>query len=154
MLAERWRVHYNNTIRPHSSLGYRSPAPEAWLTNNTGHGEVETAMRFPLPPHPDGGYLKSKQLRYTNSSNGTKDRALQFLESQCFGKSITQFPICMVRRLTAREKCGERKSASMYPACWWRFVLLALMRYAACLSFETPRLCKSHMGKQVSGTPL
>jgi putative transposase len=30
VLAERWRVHYN-TIRPHSSLGYRSPAPEAWL---------------------------------------------------------------------------------------------------------------------------
>ncbi len=59
MLAERWRVHYN-TIRPHSSLGYRSPAPEAWLTNNTRHGEVETAMRFPLPHTPDGGYLKSE----------------------------------------------------------------------------------------------
>ncbi len=59
VLAERWRVHYN-TIRPHSSLGYRSPAPEAWLTNNTGHGEVETAMRFPLPHTPDGGYLKSE----------------------------------------------------------------------------------------------
>ncbi|WP_158793820.1 IS3 family transposase [Granulicella sp. L60] len=27
VLAERWRVHYN-TIRPHSSLGYRSPAPD------------------------------------------------------------------------------------------------------------------------------
>jgi putative transposase len=53
VLAERWRVHYN-TNRPHSSLGYRSPAPEAWLTNNKGHGEVETATRFPLPtsPHP------------------------------------------------------------------------------------------------------
>jgi putative transposase len=59
VLAERWRVHYN-TIRPHSSLGYRSPAPEAWLINNTGHGEVETAMRFPLPHTPDGGYLKSE----------------------------------------------------------------------------------------------
>jgi hypothetical protein len=29
VLAERWRVHYN-TIGPHSSLGYRPPAPEAW----------------------------------------------------------------------------------------------------------------------------
>jgi transposase InsO family protein len=28
VLAERWRVHYN-TVRPHSSLGYRSPAPTA-----------------------------------------------------------------------------------------------------------------------------
>jgi transposase InsO family protein len=27
-LVEQWRVHYN-TIRPHSSLGYRSPAPQA-----------------------------------------------------------------------------------------------------------------------------
>ena len=27
VLMERWRVHYN-TIRPHSALGYRPPAPE------------------------------------------------------------------------------------------------------------------------------
>lgn len=27
--AERWRIHYN-TVRPHSSLGYRPPALEAW----------------------------------------------------------------------------------------------------------------------------
>ena len=27
-LVEKWRVHYN-TIRPHSSLGYRPPAPQA-----------------------------------------------------------------------------------------------------------------------------
>ena len=52
VLAERWRVHYN-PIRPHSSLGYRAPAPQAWLaSNSTGYGEVETATRFPLPPHP------------------------------------------------------------------------------------------------------
>ena len=31
----------------------------------------------------------------------------------------------------------------MYPAFLWRFVLLALMRYAACLSFETPRSSKT-----------
>ena len=30
----------------------------------------------------------------------------------------------------------------MYAAFRWRFVLLALMRYAACLSFETPRSFK------------
>ena len=66
--------HYN-TIRP-LSLGYRSPAPEAWLTNNTGHGEVTTAMRFPLPHTPTTATMKSKQLRYTNSSNGTKIGAL------------------------------------------------------------------------------
>jgi len=32
-VAKRWRTHYN-TIRPHSSLGYKPPAPQAWLTNN------------------------------------------------------------------------------------------------------------------------
>ena len=59
VLAERWRVHYN-TVRPHSSLGYRSPAPKVWLTNNMGCGEVETATRLPLLHTPDGGYLNSE----------------------------------------------------------------------------------------------
>ena len=30
VLIERWRTHYN-TVRPHSALGYRPPAPEAVL---------------------------------------------------------------------------------------------------------------------------
>jgi putative transposase len=30
VLVERWRIHYN-TMRPHSALGYRPPAPEAIL---------------------------------------------------------------------------------------------------------------------------
>ena len=60
VLAERWRVHYN-TVRPHSSLGYKPPAPETWLTpTGKGHGEVETAARFPLLHTPDSGYLDSK----------------------------------------------------------------------------------------------
>ena len=28
VLIERWREHYNR-VRPHSALGYRSPAPKA-----------------------------------------------------------------------------------------------------------------------------
>lgn len=32
VLIERWRKHYN-TRRPHSSLGYRSPAPETFTPN-------------------------------------------------------------------------------------------------------------------------
>jgi putative transposase len=43
VLIERWRVHYN-TVRPHSSLGYRPPAPEAWLLDEPG----SAALR---PPH-------------------------------------------------------------------------------------------------------
>ena len=34
IMIERWRVHYN-TIRPHTSLGYRPPAPETVQIQNT-----------------------------------------------------------------------------------------------------------------------
>jgi putative transposase len=30
VITEQWRRHYN-TLRPHSSLGYRPPAPEAHI---------------------------------------------------------------------------------------------------------------------------
>jgi transposase InsO family protein len=35
VLIERWRLHYN-AVRPHSSLGYRPPAPEAILPPASG----------------------------------------------------------------------------------------------------------------------
>ncbi len=35
VLIEDWRVHYN-TIRPHSALGYRPPAPEAIIPKTEG----------------------------------------------------------------------------------------------------------------------
>ncbi len=38
VVIEQWRHHYNN-VRPHSSLGYRPPAPQAIIS---------------LPPHLDG----------------------------------------------------------------------------------------------------
>ena len=48
VLAERWRVYYN-TERPHSSLGYRPPAPAAWqIEASRRHGKVESQERFPL----------------------------------------------------------------------------------------------------------
>jgi len=37
VLIERWRVHYN-TVRPHSSLGYRPPAPEALPGRDPANG--------------------------------------------------------------------------------------------------------------------
>ena len=59
VLAERWRVHYN-TIRPHSSLGYRPPAPQAWGAKNLGCGEAGIAMLIPPPHTPSGNYLTSE----------------------------------------------------------------------------------------------
>jgi transposase InsO family protein len=43
ILIKQWRCHYN-TIRPHSSLGYSSPAPQTVITNL-----VEP--RFVMPTH-------------------------------------------------------------------------------------------------------
>ena len=51
VLAECWRVHYN-TVRPHSSLGYRPPAPQAWAATSLGRGAAGFATLIPLPaPH-------------------------------------------------------------------------------------------------------
>lgn len=44
VLIERWRVHYN-TIRPHSSLGYRPPAPEAWHVEEPGSAALRQALQ-------------------------------------------------------------------------------------------------------------
>jgi hypothetical protein len=46
-LAERWRRHYN-TMRPHSALGYRPPAPEAVLPWPPGG---ETLYQEPMAIH-------------------------------------------------------------------------------------------------------
>ena len=45
MLIERWRHHYN-TIRPHSSLGYRPPAPETILPNVDGPTYAVDGLRL------------------------------------------------------------------------------------------------------------
>lgn len=45
VLIERWRIHYN-TIRPHSSLGYRPPAPEAWLPAEPGSAALRPAHLY------------------------------------------------------------------------------------------------------------
>ena len=49
VLIEQWRVHYN-TVRPHSSLGYRPPAPEVVLLRTpvpaTSPGPVGSAAAF------------------------------------------------------------------------------------------------------------
>lgn len=49
VLAERWRRHYN-TIRPHPSLGYRPPPPEAWLAMTARQAEEPFATLAPPPP--------------------------------------------------------------------------------------------------------
>jgi putative transposase len=48
VLIERWRVHYN-TVRPHSSLGYRPPAPEVIMSAR------------PMPPPGRPGPTRSAQ---------------------------------------------------------------------------------------------
>ena len=43
VLIEKWRQHYN-TVRPHSSLGYRPPAPQAFMPG-TPHLDGAPAMQ-------------------------------------------------------------------------------------------------------------
>lgn len=110
VLAERWRVHYN-TVRPHSSLGYKPPAPEAWLTNQTGHGEEESKQRFPLLYTPDhGGYLNSTTAALSELFTGTKDRALHDL--------LLAFRYLALSRLNhARGNCFPRFGLPQLVTC-------------------------------------
>lgn len=54
VVIEQWRVQYN-TVRPHSSLGYRPPAPKAILPKQ-GHGAMVNAARFTHLHTPGGDY--------------------------------------------------------------------------------------------------
>ena len=44
VLLERWRWHYNH-VRPHSSLGYRPPAPEARLPGGPGSAPLRLGLQ-------------------------------------------------------------------------------------------------------------
>ena len=50
VVIEAWRVHYN-TVRPHSSLGYRPPAPEAlhWPSRDGGSPPPQVTTLAPTP---------------------------------------------------------------------------------------------------------
>ena len=50
VVIEGWRRHYN-TVRPHSSLGYKPPAPEAvlWPASQPGPASPATPTVAPRP---------------------------------------------------------------------------------------------------------
>ncbi len=48
VVIEGWRVHYN-TVRPHSALGYRPPAPEAVATKRLA-ADPATLVHRSAPP--------------------------------------------------------------------------------------------------------
>ena len=49
ILIEAWRRHYN-TVRPHSSLGYRPPAPETATPPWQPSGSASLHLRSPMAP--------------------------------------------------------------------------------------------------------
>jgi putative transposase len=60
-VIETWRVDYN-TVRPHSSLGYRTPEEFAAANGcgkDGGFATLENATRFPLSPSRDGGPIST-----------------------------------------------------------------------------------------------
>ena len=58
VLIESWRVHYN-TVRPHSALGYRPPAPEAVSTNRSA---AAFATLVPRSASPAAGHRSAVRL--------------------------------------------------------------------------------------------
>jgi hypothetical protein len=77
-VIEAWRVDYN-TVRPHSSLGYRTPeefAAGKGCGKDGGSATLENAPRFPLS-HSHGGdrdvfvvEVKPRKLTYDWTKNG------------------------------------------------------------------------------------
>ena len=67
VLIERWRVHYNR-IRPHSSLGYRPPAPEAIAFSALAAG----CAPWPRDSTPPAADLAAGAC-WTNIESGTMD---------------------------------------------------------------------------------
>ena len=51
VVIEQWRRHYN-TIRPHSSLGYRPPAPETIVPPSWPPGSASLRQSASLPTKP------------------------------------------------------------------------------------------------------
>lgn len=49
VLIEAWRRHYN-TVRPHSSLGYRPPAPETVMAPLPASGFASLHLRSAMAP--------------------------------------------------------------------------------------------------------
>ncbi len=70
VLIERWRHHYN-TVRPHSALAYRPPAPETVVRHGTGMGTGALPQTPPgaLPLDP-GFFPSSKEKTSKNERNG------------------------------------------------------------------------------------
>ena len=62
VLIERWRRHYS-TARPHSSLGYRLPAPETIETSPPASGA--TPLRLPAMSEYEHTLTYSKALLKT-----------------------------------------------------------------------------------------
>ena len=74
VVIEPWRVQYN-TVRPHWSLGYRPPAPEAILPKHPGHEMWKTLRVSHIPTPPTTTTDKYPTRRYTNIPLGTKHRS-------------------------------------------------------------------------------
>jgi len=58
VLIEQWRVHYN-TIRPHSALGYRPPAPETVIAHSAaGCATLRHGFAPPAAGHPGTCFVR------------------------------------------------------------------------------------------------
>ena len=88
MLVERWRRYYNE-LRPHSALGYRPPAPAAWMIGEqrlglplwgpTGEEDEGRAGALPYPY----GHLPGAQVARAERSSALQSPILRASSREC-----------------------------------------------------------------------
>ncbi len=83
VLIEAWRRHYN-TVRPHSSLGYRPPAPEAATPPLPDSGSASLHLRPAMAAETTMHYLSTRTTRWGLLIITTPRRSPPFPQTMVF----------------------------------------------------------------------
>jgi hypothetical protein len=114
VVIEQWRVQYN-TVRPHSSLGYRPPAPQAILPQQPGHGDMENAARFPHPHTPGGRRRTNVQRGVTLTFHLVQKMGqVNFHPAQLFPAQSRSPPLQIRKHTAAATSSGLPGGQSLY----------------------------------------
>jgi transposase InsO family protein len=122
VLIERWRRHYN-TVRPHSALGYRPPAPEAVLPQPAGPAyaplrqgqpakpEHGPSLSQPVDPQSGAGQCHATMAASASATRSSSARISLTIPSKAWcasgGKAFVSSPTTVVTSSPTRPAlCG------------------------------------------------